>query len=38
MKKLLQFIAQPGVPYPIGAVAHALVGVVTGFGAWLASK
>ena len=65
MKKLLRFIAEPGVPYPIGAVAHAfvgagigclpaqldgvgdpvhgavigcLVGVVAGFGAWLASK
>lgn len=30
MKKILSFIAQPGVPYPVGAVAHATGGAILG--------
>lgn len=30
MKKLLRIIAEPGVPYPIGAVAHAAAGAAIG--------
>ena len=30
MKKALAFIAQPGVPYPVGAVAHATAGAILG--------
>ena len=30
MKKLLASIAEPGVPYPIGAVAHATAGAIIG--------
>lgn len=30
MKKILFQIAEPGVPYPLGAVAHATVGAIIG--------